>query len=161
MTVITTLQRLVILKSRYNWPCSKVISQCTIIEHFRSVYKKNLSDTNDIMVCPKMLTTLTPDTQVSAVQETSILPLHAGPCREDTSVSCELSLRYAQMKAAVHSVTARVWCRGRIDRKRNSTINLTTDSGACYLCLPQISPLTPDVTTNNFFTVQRGTPKYI
>ena len=29
-------------------------------------------------------------------------------------------------------VTARVWCRGRIDRKRNSTINLTTDSGACY-----------------------------
>ena len=32
-------------------------------------------------------------------------------------------------------VTARVWCRGRIDRKRNSTINLTTDSGACYLCL--------------------------
>ena len=30
------------------------------------------------------------------------------------------------------SVTARVWCRGRIDRKRNSTINLTTDSGACY-----------------------------
>ena len=29
-------------------------------------------------------------------------------------------------------VTARVWCRGGIDRKRNSTINLTTDSGACY-----------------------------
>ena len=29
-------------------------------------------------------------------------------------------------------VKARVWCRGRIDRKRNSTINLTTDSGACY-----------------------------
>ena len=53
-------------------------------------------------------------------------------------------------------VTARVWCRGRIDRKRNSTINLTTDSGACYLCLPQISPLTPDVTTNNFFTVAAG-----
>ena len=58
-------------------------------------------------------------------------------------------------------VTARVWCRGGIDRKRNSTINLTTDSGACYWCLPQTSPLTPDVTTNNFFTVQRGTPKYI
>ena len=31
-----------------------------------------------------------------------------------------------------NTVTARVWCRGRIDRKRNSTINLTTDSGACY-----------------------------
>ena len=30
------------------------------------------------------------------------------------------------------TVTARVWCRGGIDRKRNSTINLTTDSGACY-----------------------------
>ena len=29
-------------------------------------------------------------------------------------------------------VTARVWCRGGIDRKRNSTINLTTDSGACF-----------------------------
>ena len=34
--------------------------------------------------------------------------------------------------AKLESVTARVWCRGRIDRKRNSTINLTTDSGACY-----------------------------
>ena len=30
------------------------------------------------------------------------------------------------------SVTARVWCRGGIGRKRNSTINLTTDSGACF-----------------------------
>ena len=30
------------------------------------------------------------------------------------------------------NVTARVWCRGGIDRKGNSTINLTTDSGACY-----------------------------
>ena len=58
-------------------------------------------------------------------------------------------------------VTARVWCRGGIDRKRNSTINLTTDTGACFWCLPQTSPLTPDVTTNNFFSVQRGTPKYI
>ena len=56
-------------------------------------------------------------------------------------------------------VTARVWCRGRIDRKRNSTINLTTDSGACYLCLPQISPLTPDVTTNNFFHSAAGNAK--
>ena len=26
-----------------------------------------------------------------------------------------------------------MWCRGGIDRKRNSTINLTTDSGACFL----------------------------
>ena len=49
--------------------------------------------------------------------------------------------------AHTHTVTARVWCRGAIDRKRNSTINLTTDSGACYWCLPQTSPLTPDVTT--------------
>ena len=35
-------------------------------------------------------------------------------------------------RGLLHGVTARVWCRGRIDRKRNSTINLTTDSGACY-----------------------------
>ena len=55
--------------------------------------------------------------------------------------------------------TRPVWCRGRIDRKRNSTINLTTDSGACYWCLPQISPLTPDVTTNNFFHSAAGNAK--
>ena len=47
-----------------------------------------------------------------------------------------------------------MWCRGGIDRKRNSTINLTTDSGACYWCLPQTSPLTPDVTT--FFSQCSG-----
>ena len=52
-----------------------------------------------------------------------------------------------------------MWCRGRIDRKRNSTINLTTDSGACYLCFPQISPLTPDVTTNIFFHSAAGNAK--
>ena len=54
-----------------------------------------------------------------------------------------------------------MWCRGGTDRKRNSAINLTTDSGACFWCFPQTSPLTLDVTTNTFFTVQRGTPKYI
>ena len=30
------------------------------------------------------------------------------------------------------SVTARVWCRGGIDRKKNSTINLTSVNGACF-----------------------------
>ena len=69
--------------------------------------------------------------------------------------------RQSQHVPEVVGVTTRVWCRGGIDRKRNSTINLTTDSGVCFWCLPQTSPLTPDVTTNNFFTVQRGTPKYI
>ena len=64
-----------------------------------------------------------------------------------------------QCRSYKTTVTARVWCRGRIDRKRNSTINLTTDSGACYLCLPQISPLTPDVTTNNFFHSAAGNAK--
>ena len=38
----------------------------------------------------------------------------------------------AECGKVVVDVTARVWCRGGIDRKRNSTINLTTDSGACY-----------------------------
>ena len=42
-------------------------------------------------------------------------------------------LEEAMMAASpVLIVTARVWCRGGIDRKRNSTINLTTDSGACF-----------------------------
>ena len=35
-------------------------------------------------------------------------------------------------RGLLHTVTARVWCRGGIDRKRNSAINLTTDSGACF-----------------------------
>ena len=54
-----------------------------------------------------------------------------------------------------------MWCRGRIDRKRNSTINLTTDSGACYLCLPQISPLTPDVTTKFFHSAAGNAKIYL
>ena len=33
------------------------------------------------------------------------------------------------------SVTARVWCRGGIDRKKNSTINLITAYGECFYCL--------------------------
>ena len=32
-------------------------------------------------------------------------------------------------------VTARVWCSGGIDRKKNSTINLTTAYGVCFYCL--------------------------
>ena len=46
-------------------------------------------------------------------------------------------------------------------KKKNSTINLTSVNGVCFWCLPQTSPLTLDVTTNKFFTVQQGTPKYI
>ena len=39
------------------------------------------------------------------------------------------------IQSQVQTVTARVWCRGGIDRKKNSTINLTTAYGACFYCL--------------------------
>ena len=60
-------------------------------------------------------------------------------------------------------VTARVWCRGGIDRKKkNSTINLTSVNSACFWCLPQTSPLTPDVTTNKYLDKCSGErQKYI
>ena len=61
----------------------------------------------------------------------------------------------------MYSVTARVWCKGGIDRKKNSTCNLTTvrvHVSGVSTQRTQISPLTLDVTTNRYFIVQRGTP---
>ena len=55
-----------------------------------------------------------------------------GGKREGEEEEEEEEEKKRRKKKRRRSVTARVWCRGRIDRKRNSTINLTTDSGACY-----------------------------
>ena len=49
----------------------------------------------------------------------------------DAGMTVPVAWHRAQIKSDT-GVTARVWCKGGIDRKRNSTINLTTDSGACY-----------------------------
>ena len=55
------------------------------------------------------------------------------------------------------TVTARVWCRGGIDRKRNSTINLTTDSGACFDVFPKA--LLSHWTSQHFFYSAAGNAK--
>ena len=45
-------------------------------------------------------------------------------------------LHLSQLKTLQqHNVTTRVWCRGGIDKKKISTINLTTVKGACISCL--------------------------